>query len=107
MLIPFFFKLREAAMPVSIKEYLMLLDALGQGVGERTVDDFYYLARTCLVKDETLYDRFWFRYLFRYELEHLLARAGFAIEHVYNDFDRSPWGSVDPGEIIIVATRAS
>ncbi len=58
MLIPFFFTLRKAALPVSIKEYLTLLDAMKRGVGERSVDDFYYLARTCLVKDETLYDRF-------------------------------------------------
>ena len=58
MLIPFFFTLRKAALPVSIKEYLTLLEAMQRGVGERSVDDFYYLARTCLVKDETLYDRF-------------------------------------------------
>ncbi len=58
MLIPFFFTLRQSALPVSIKEYLTLLEAMKAGVGERTVDDFYYLARTCLVKDETLYDRF-------------------------------------------------
>lgn len=58
MLIPFFLTLRKAALPVSIKEYLTLLEAMQKGVGERTVEDFYYLARTCLVKDETLFDRF-------------------------------------------------
>ena len=58
MLIPFFFELKKAALPVSIKEYLTLMEALSLGVGERTVDDFYYLSRTCLVKDESLYDRF-------------------------------------------------
>lgn len=43
------------------------------------------------------------RYLFRYEAEHLLARAGFELEAVYSDYDRSPFGSKEPGELILVA----
>lgn len=47
------------------------------------------------------------RYLFRYEAEHLLARCGFAVEHLYADFDKSPFGSKDPGELIFVARKAA
>jgi len=46
------------------------------------------------------------RCLFRFEAEHLLARAGFAVEHVYADFERSPYGSTYPGELIFVARPA-
>ncbi|TCS36617.1 hypothetical protein EDC30_106159 [Paucimonas lemoignei] len=58
MLIEFFFTLKDAKIPVSIKEYLILLEALQKGVISPSLDDFYYLARTTLVKDETLYDKF-------------------------------------------------
>ncbi len=58
MLIDFFYTLRTAKLPVSIKEYLMLLEALKAGVIDTSVEQFYYLARTTLVKDETLFDKF-------------------------------------------------
>ncbi|WP_284336908.1 vWA domain-containing protein [Comamonas sp. NoAH] len=64
MLIDFFYTLRAAKLPVSVKEYLMLLQALQEGVvGPRSedgwsLDDFYFLARTTLVKDEKHYDKF-------------------------------------------------
>ena len=64
MLIDFFYTLRAAKLPVSVKEYLMLLEALQAGVvGPRSsdgwsLDDFYFLARTTLVKDEKHYDKF-------------------------------------------------
>ena len=62
MLIDFFYTLRSARLPVSVKEYLTLLEALKAGVlnddGGPSVDKFYYLARTALVKDETHFDRF-------------------------------------------------
>ncbi|GAB4576182.1 MAG: class I SAM-dependent methyltransferase [Anaerolineae bacterium] len=45
------------------------------------------------------------RYLFRYEAEHLLVRAGFEVEAVYADYDRSPYGSKYPGELIFVARK--
>ncbi|GAB4141026.1 MAG: VWA domain-containing protein [Sphingomonadales bacterium] len=54
----FFLELKDARIPVSIKEYLMLLDAMKQHVIERRVEEFYYLARAALVKDESLLDRF-------------------------------------------------
>ena len=58
MLVKFFFELRAAGVPVSITEFLMLLEALRERVAELSAQDFYYLARTCLVKDERHYDRF-------------------------------------------------
>ncbi len=45
------------------------------------------------------------RYLFRYEVEHLLARCGFEVEALYADYDKSPYGSKDPGELIFVAKK--
>ncbi|MBQ0935782.1 vWA domain-containing protein [Ideonella paludis] len=58
MLIDFFYTLRAARLPVSVKEFLTLLDALRQGVIGPSVDDFYHLARLTLVKDEALFDKF-------------------------------------------------
>jgi uncharacterized protein len=58
MLIDFFLHLKAAKLPVSTREFLTLLEALKEGVVSNDVDDFYFLARTCLVKDEALYDRF-------------------------------------------------
>ena len=58
MLIDFFLHLKAQRLPVSTREFLTLLEALAAGVGERSVEDFYFLARTCLVKDERLFDRF-------------------------------------------------
>jgi uncharacterized protein len=58
MLLPFFFTLRAAKLPVSPKEFLSLLEALRVGVIEPSLDEFYSLSRTILVKDEALYDRF-------------------------------------------------
>jgi SAM-dependent methyltransferase len=55
--------------------------------------------------DERLVHAFPMRYLFRFEAEHLLARAGFAVEHLYADYDRSPYGSTYPGELIFVARK--
>ena len=54
-------------------------------------------------RQERLVHAFSLRYLFRFEAEHLLARAGFAVEHVYSDFSRSPLGAHYPGELIFVA----
>src|SRR6266571_404053 len=58
VLIDFFLHLKAAKLPVSTREFLTLLDALEHGVVSGDIDDFYFLARTCLVKDEALYDRF-------------------------------------------------
>jgi uncharacterized protein with von Willebrand factor type A (vWA) domain len=58
MLIEFFLKLKEGNVPVSIKEFLVLLEGFEKQVVFGSVEDFYYLARTCLVKDEKYFDRF-------------------------------------------------
>jgi uncharacterized protein with von Willebrand factor type A (vWA) domain len=58
MLIPFFFMLRDGGMKTSITELLTLLEAMKRGVAGTSVDDFYYLSRAALVKDETQLDRF-------------------------------------------------
>jgi uncharacterized protein with von Willebrand factor type A (vWA) domain len=58
MLIPFFYHLREGGMKTSITELLTLLEAMQSGLANESVDDFYYLSRACLVKDESKLDRF-------------------------------------------------
>ena len=58
MLVDFFYKLREHEIPVSITEYLTLLEALESRIAMLSVDDFYYLSRATLVKDERHFDRF-------------------------------------------------
>ncbi len=76
MLLDFFYTLRSAKLPVSVKEYLTLMEALQKGVvgpnaepaetdtfdeaysSGYKIDDFYYLSRTTLVKDEKHYDKF-------------------------------------------------
>ena len=63
MLIQFFQTLRAAKLPVSVREFLTLLEGLEAGViggesGPPSIDDFYHLARTTLVKDEALFDKF-------------------------------------------------
>jgi uncharacterized protein with von Willebrand factor type A (vWA) domain len=58
VLIDFFFTLKDAKIPVSIKEFLILLEAMQKNVISSSLDDFYYLSRTTLVKDEAHYDKF-------------------------------------------------
>lgn len=58
MFTQFFHALKSAGLPVSLREYLSLLDGLEANIAERRVDDFYYLARTVLVKDERQLDTF-------------------------------------------------
>ncbi len=58
MLIDFFLKLKDAKVPVTTKEYLMLIEGMQKGVVGSSIDDFYYFSRTCLVKDEANFDKF-------------------------------------------------
>ncbi len=58
MMTDFFFKLRKAGLPVTLTEFLTLLEALNQRVTAHDIEEFYYLARATLVKDERHYDRF-------------------------------------------------
>lgn len=54
----FFSELRRASVPVSIREYLTLLEGVDKGVADESLDGFYYLSRTALVKDERDLDKF-------------------------------------------------
>ena len=58
MLTDFFLKLKSHKIPVSIKEWLTLLEAMQRDVISPSVDEFYYLSRTTLVKDEQNFDKF-------------------------------------------------
>ena len=58
MLIPFFFMLRDGGMKTSITELLTLLEAMKTSIAGQSVDDFYFLARATLVKDESQLDKF-------------------------------------------------
>ncbi len=58
MLVKFFRLLRVAGVPATIPEFLTLLEALRAGLADDDVERFYFLARSCLVKDERHYDRF-------------------------------------------------
>jgi hypothetical protein len=57
-------------------------------------------------RQERLVQAFRMRYLFRFEVEHLLARAGFVVEHLYAGYDRSEYGSTYPGELVFLARKA-
>ncbi len=58
MFTSFFFELRRVGVPVSLNEYLTLMEAMKRTIAGHSVEDFYYLSRSCLVKDERNLDRF-------------------------------------------------
>ncbi|MCC2113649.1 MAG: VWA domain-containing protein, partial [Hyphomicrobiales bacterium] len=58
MFVTFFQELKAAGLPVSLREYLTLLDALKMDLADKKVDDFYYLSRAALIKDERNLDKF-------------------------------------------------
>jgi uncharacterized protein with von Willebrand factor type A (vWA) domain len=58
MLINFFNVVKRSGIPVSIKEYLDLISAMDKNLSMGSTDDFYLLARLCMVKDERYFDRF-------------------------------------------------
>ena len=57
-------------------------------------------------REERLVQSFQLRYTFRFEMEHLLARAGFVVEHLHAGYDGSDYGSTYPGELIFVARKS-
>lgn len=77
MLIKFFFMLREAGLKPSLTELLTLLEALKARVAGHSVEDFYYLARATLVKDESKFDRF----------DRVFAAHFEGIEDLFKDLD--------------------
>ncbi len=58
MFIDFFLELKKAKVPVSLKEYLALMEAMDAGLADYKVENFYYLSRAALVKDERNFDKF-------------------------------------------------
>ena len=58
MLAGFFLRLKDAKLPVSIKEYLTLIEGMHRNVISPSIDEFYYLARTTLIKDESNFDKY-------------------------------------------------
>jgi hypothetical protein len=58
-------------------------------------------------REERMVHSFPLRYLFRYEAQHLLERCGFEVVDVYADFDKSPYGSKYPGELIFMAAKST
>src|SRR5712691_3562135 len=58
MLVSFFHELKAAGVPVTLREYLTLMEAMDLDLAGRRVEDFYYLARAALVKDERNLDKF-------------------------------------------------
>ena len=58
MFVTFFSELKAAGVPVTLREYLTLMQAMQADLASRKVDDFYYLSRATLVKDERNLDKF-------------------------------------------------
>ena len=58
MFLTFFTELKAAGIPVSLKEYLTLIEALDKGLAQYSTEEFYFLSRAALVKDERNLDRF-------------------------------------------------
>lgn len=58
-------------------------------------------------RTERLVEAFAMRYLFRFEAEHLLVRAGFEVDELFGDYDKRPYGSTYPGDLIFVARKPS
>src|SRR6201987_3908866 len=58
MFVTFFHELKSAGLPVTLREYLTLMEAMDKDIAGRRVEDFYYLSRAALVKDERNLDKF-------------------------------------------------
>ena len=58
MFLNFFYELKKSGIPVSVKEYLLFLEAVDAGIAGKQIGNFYYLSRASLVKDERHLDKF-------------------------------------------------
>ncbi|MEA2906927.1 MAG: uncharacterized protein QOI12_4314 [Alphaproteobacteria bacterium] len=58
MFVTFFHELKSAGVPVTLREYLTLMEAMSADLASRRVEDFYYLSRAALIKDERNLDKF-------------------------------------------------
>ena len=94
MFLDFFFKLKNAKIPVSLNEFLNLLNAIDNQVISYDVNAFYYLARTCLIKDEKLFDRFdlvfgeYFKSIERIEFEDVMSSMDIPDDWIKKMFNR-------------------
>ena len=94
MFLDFFLKLKNAKIPVSINEFLNFLNACNNQVISYDVNAFYYLARTCLIKDEKLFDRFdlvfgeYFKSIERIELEDVMSSVNIPDDWIKQMFNR-------------------
>ena len=89
MFIPFFLELKAARVPVTLREYLTLLEGMDAGLVQYDVEGFYYLARSTLVKDERHINRFdrVFAHVFK-GVEALSGEAVFDIANIPEDWLR-------------------
>ena len=94
MFLDFFFKLKNAKIPVSLNEFLNFLNAIDNQVISYDVNAFYYLARTCLIKDEKLFDRFdlvfgeYFKSIERIEFEDVMSSMDIPDDWIKKMFNR-------------------
>ena len=94
MFLDFFFKLKNAKIPVSLNEFLNFLNALDNHVISYDINEFYYLTRTCLIKDEKLFDRFdlvfgeYFKSIERIELEDVMSSVDIPDDWIKQMFNR-------------------
>src|SRR2546422_10812456 len=58
MFVTFFHELKSAGVPVTLREYLTLMEAMEHDLASRRVEDFYYLSRAAVIKDERHLDKF-------------------------------------------------
>src|SRR5262245_34521179 len=58
MFVTFFHELKSTGVPVTLREYLTLMEAMERDLASRRVEDFYYLSRAALIKDERNLDKF-------------------------------------------------
>ena len=77
MFVSFFHELKSAGVPVTLREYLTLMEAMQADVAGRRVEDFYYLSRAALVKDERNLDKF--DRVFGHVFKGLVADGGGAV----------------------------
>jgi SAM-dependent methyltransferase len=70
-------------------------------------NEFIYYVTDAQGAVQRIVHPFEMRHTFKFEMEHLLYRVGFTVDQVYADFDRSPFGSKYPGELIFVSRKAA
>ncbi len=94
MFLDFFLKLKNSKIPVSLNEFLIFLKALEFNFVQYDINKFYYLARTCLIKDEKLIDKFdvifaeYFKSLERVEIEDVLKFLNVPKEWLFKLFEK-------------------